>query len=447
MRRDATEDGTRPARGQDAGPSSRAWTLALALLVPATSLAVATVSPWLVLPYLVAMAALLGPALPRRADLAFVGSAVRTLFDPRGSAQRTLQESEPTPVSPEPAIPEEPAEPIEAAPVPEPEAVATAPKPKRAKGKGRTKAVKSRDVVPVTWVKVGPGKFVRVEGPQAAGEPTLDVPGPEVANHEEASSRAEEPTPAPAPEVCEPIPEAVPVEQTEPIAWNEVAVEAFALPYFEGWDEGGPLHVEGPPVGVHQEAHLESPSEPVAPEPLPGNEDAVEDDRDGPGGPAVEEVEEGWAEVEAVVAGNAPDTSAEIEPEAFPDAEPAADVATGGATPWFRRLLARWQRGRRSRAQVRGEGRRQHRGSPPRRRGRVRPSRTRRRGAWTHHPRAPPDRLTSPRMHSRPPTRGPARGEPGPAAGGTARRCRGDGPPPAAGPCLLRWGYGPSPGA
>jgi hypothetical protein len=444
--------------------------VALAVLVPATSLAVASVSPWLVVPYLLAMAAIL---LPRHRDRAAasipVGPAVRT--EPQRatedrSAQRTLQDG-----APEATLE------IRSTTETEPASLATsgveASKPKRSKGKGRAKAVKSWDAVPVTWVKVGPGKFVRVEGAQVAGEPTLDVPGraepeqpespspaeepilggpgceqpgsrsderspgelcepgddllrlrrpgceqpgppldageptpalihPAESEHEETPSVAEEPTPAPVPEVCEPIPEAV--------ASQEVAVEAPALPDLEGWDEAGPSPADAPPVGVHQEAQLECVSEPVEPErPRLVTEEAAEDDRQGSGGPAVEVVGEESGEIEAVVAGNAPDTSAEIEPEVLPepDIEPQAIAAAGGATPWYRRLLARLE-GRRARGAGRGRDRRQRRGSSPRRRGRVRPSRTIRRGVWTHHPRAPPDRSSRFLIRGRRPSPVPA---------------------------------------
>lgn len=115
-------------------------------LVGLTSLAVgATTSPWLVPPYLAAMAWLLVSPPPRRAT---AGAAID---------------------SPSPRAELEPLPPQEAAAADEipPGAV---PKPKTGRGRGRKPRAKAKPEVLVektaaTWVQVAPGKFLRVEMP------------------------------------------------------------------------------------------------------------------------------------------------------------------------------------------------------------------------------------------------------------------------------------------
>ena len=141
MRITATRDSSRrrPAR----------WAV-FAVLVVATSAAVATVSPPLVLAYLLALALILWTPTPRLAALAV---------------------AEPTVDAPEAT-----ADPVD---LPEPEPVAEVTTPsKKPKGRSRLKAKEPTVVEPpaARWIRVGPGQFVRVEGgDEPAGPRVIEV--------------------------------------------------------------------------------------------------------------------------------------------------------------------------------------------------------------------------------------------------------------------------------
>ena len=162
-------ESTPPNSTSQPGPPGKALRLGmLSGLVGLTSLAVgATTSPWLVPPYLAAMAWLLiGPA-PRRSPEA-------------GAAPG--RESIPAPVGqPEPIAAGD-------APSADPAALGEGgkPKAKSGRGRGRKPKAKTKPEVPAgttaaTWVQVAPGKFIRVERPvESVDDPTTE-PEPETA--------------------------------------------------------------------------------------------------------------------------------------------------------------------------------------------------------------------------------------------------------------------------
>ncbi|WP_422924155.1 hypothetical protein [Singulisphaera sp. PoT] len=177
MRHDNPTDTTScPSSDPDVRASSATlawgWMLALVILMVSTSLAVASVSQWLVPPYFLMMVWLLYPGRSPRetAPACSEGEA-----SAEGSA--TLERPEPTPAEidlrsppgadlPVPAMDTDP-EAVQTEKAPEPAAVKTA---KRGKGRGR-KAKAAAVIEPpegATWIRVGPGKFVRADGPTAA---------------------------------------------------------------------------------------------------------------------------------------------------------------------------------------------------------------------------------------------------------------------------------------
>jgi len=180
VRQDETALTSRPLR--PAGPRrpartpAHAWAgpFALAALVAATSLAVALyASVWLVAPYLALMALVLGspgrgrrePTLPPphpivRARAAGTGEAAET----PGRKADLGPGPGPTPPPVEAgASPDAPPEPAEAeTPNPEPAVVKT----RRGKGRGRKPKPAAPSVFEptgATWVRVGPGQFVRAD--------------------------------------------------------------------------------------------------------------------------------------------------------------------------------------------------------------------------------------------------------------------------------------------
>jgi hypothetical protein len=185
---------------------NRSWAsrLALGTLVLATSLAVASyASVWLVVPYLALMAWLLQPSTDRR----LAATAAKRWDEPAPEAEagETLIEG--------------PLEGWEAADL-ETATVPAALKSKRPRARVRKAkpAPVNEPVTQVTWMRVGPGKFVRVEGPttlvafpertEETIEPpeAADVPAPEHALGPETSATAAEVTPGvepwPEPDAC-----------------------------------------------------------------------------------------------------------------------------------------------------------------------------------------------------------------------------------------------------
>jgi hypothetical protein len=175
-------EGPRAPAGRN---SPRLWTVALLLLVPATCLALARwVSAWLIAPYLLLMAWLLWPSRPAlRKDDQESGPGIDAgaadpadRADPAGEAGAGDGRPVPAP-SPSESGDGAPT-PGDAPASPEP---STATKTRRAKTRARAKSRPAVESVAITWVQVGPGKFVRMEGgsaeiPSAGESAPLDPP-------------------------------------------------------------------------------------------------------------------------------------------------------------------------------------------------------------------------------------------------------------------------------
>ena len=167
--------------------------LGLAALTGLTTCAVASVSIWLVPAYLLLMVLIFAMPRPERAGSSATEPRAGTSgADAAESGQglgedRAVETGEPRPAAePVPGIPT--GEAAEApTPGPDPAGAATA-KPRRSRARSR-KAAKSAvepapDASPVTWIRVGPGKFVRADAgvqdfPQAQAEevaPATDAP-------------------------------------------------------------------------------------------------------------------------------------------------------------------------------------------------------------------------------------------------------------------------------
>jgi hypothetical protein len=167
--------------------------LGLAALTGLTTWAVASVSIWLVPAYLLLMVLIFAMPRSERAGSPATGPSAGTSgADAAESGQglgedRAVEMGEPRPTAePIPGIPT--GEAAEApTPRPDPAGAATA-KPRRSRARSR-KAAKTAvepvpDASPVTWIRVGPGKFVRADAgvqdfPQAQAEavaPATDAP-------------------------------------------------------------------------------------------------------------------------------------------------------------------------------------------------------------------------------------------------------------------------------
>ncbi|MEO6808013.1 MAG: hypothetical protein ABI353_02745, partial [Isosphaeraceae bacterium] len=183
MRNTDSNANSTPGAARMARPSSRVWSWVLVPLVLTASLAVASVSPWLVPPYLILMVSVLfGPAASR-------SETARVLAVP------PRPESSPAPSEP---LHPEPPEPNDAPKTGSPLAdapdasTATATKTRKRKSRTRSKAKEPQGVTPeppaASWVCVGPGKYVRIEeaeptDPEATGstEPQPNDPHSELA--------------------------------------------------------------------------------------------------------------------------------------------------------------------------------------------------------------------------------------------------------------------------
>jgi hypothetical protein len=213
-----------PMTTRDRRPTARvrawAWIAALVVLMVLTSLAVASVTPWLVLPYLALMALiLLTPSGrgERAADHAAEsdsgpGSGAKTADD-RAGAEVEDEVSDRMSADPA-AVTELVVEPAETS-VPNSESRAA--KARRGKGRVRKlKAVVESPAATATWIQVGPGKFVRVE-----------TPGPQVATASPTSEGEPSDAPAPSSGMGEgPTDAAPPPERDAVAAW--VAEASFA---------------------------------------------------------------------------------------------------------------------------------------------------------------------------------------------------------------------------
>lgn len=131
-------------------------------MVCITSLAVgATTSPWLVPPYLAAMAWLLVAPPARRASDRALNPTVVVAAPPVADPGGLVSEDSATIAEATPGLAE---------------------KPKAGRGRGRKPKAKVKPEAPVvektaaTWVQVAPGKFVRVELPvEPVAEPTVEI--------------------------------------------------------------------------------------------------------------------------------------------------------------------------------------------------------------------------------------------------------------------------------
>ena len=133
-------------------PRPAFWAWLMVAMMASTSLAVASIQPWLVAPYLFLVSAIVfAPALER------------------SNRANRAERSEPDSVKPETDVPEAdrtlPAGPPDVVPIlPEPAPA----KRRRGRAKARPKAdaAAAETAMPEpTWVRVGPGKFVRIDGP------------------------------------------------------------------------------------------------------------------------------------------------------------------------------------------------------------------------------------------------------------------------------------------
>jgi hypothetical protein len=142
---------------------SKYWPLTLALIVPATCWAVASISPWLVPGYLLLIVATVySPdhrSVPRRANESSDG-----LDDSRVDRPPSTDEAS----DPESAVgTQESREGADSASGEATAVEAATTKTRRGRGRSRAKSRTAPEPNPATWVQVAPGKFVRVEGPGA----------------------------------------------------------------------------------------------------------------------------------------------------------------------------------------------------------------------------------------------------------------------------------------
>ena len=178
MRHDDPSITPGPSNVPDSSPRARIrvwlWAGFLGVLIGLTSLALALwASSWLVPPYLLLMALILFPP-GRGGDTAGLeGPRPRPVPNPEGADDRAKVEgdhqapAEPVPLAEVSGVPET---------APEPGPVAA--KARRGRGRGRGKATVAVEPpgANATWVRVGPGKFVRAEIP----DPTVEESAPAI---------------------------------------------------------------------------------------------------------------------------------------------------------------------------------------------------------------------------------------------------------------------------
>ncbi len=316
-------------------------TIGLTLLIVATCLAVASVSIWLVLPYLVLMAwLLLAPATPS-------ATGVRT-----SSADQAVETSQTVTEAEDPAVAglEKPtartrtkarAAAVEGTTPTDPSGLAPeatnavasvteAPaKPRRGRGgRGRGKkatAAATPDPVDVKWVRVGPGQFVRVEEPRPAptgGEsPVESTPSP-LPTDTAAPTEADRPA---TPEPAEPPPqqaEGPELECREPKA--DDATGPGASPELVRPGEPEPEPVLEPSSGT-ESTSLTRPVE--EPEPVTSESVRVESE------PSPSLTGSGHVSAEIVTDWLAPTEAPSVTPEvtATPSLDNTSDLSTGTA--------------------------------------------------------------------------------------------------------------------
>ncbi|WP_165248259.1 hypothetical protein [Paludisphaera soli] len=307
--------------------SGKFWgVVGLVILTGVTSLVVATISIWLTPVYMAAMVLIFAAPRPKRPE----ATASPTADAPSPA-------SEPAEASTEAVAGDAPGEgaiggEAEAAAPAEDAAAAEPPKPRkrRAKGKRAAKAAALAEASSSqpTWIRVGPGKFVRAdlqdqdassdaevpaEPPLATSPETPDEIGAPTEAETEAQADAE-PTPPPAPDAFADAGRAVepetPTEATPASAFDEGPSEIDSPALAEA-DEAAPTTIDEE-YGIAPSALVEPPGEeygiaPSAlaeswePEALP---EAVPDDEPEPaseGTPQVQESEPVQAEAQAEV--------------------------------------------------------------------------------------------------------------------------------------------------
>jgi hypothetical protein len=300
-----------------------------------TSLALAvSVSVWLVPPYLGLMAWILLPARDRRGDaLRPTGQAVprpKVAEEIAGGSTGIADAVDVAPADP-PVEPPSSAESLadQAEPA-DPPALKT----KRGRGRGR----KAKGVVDppagVTWVQVGPGKYVRVETASPTAAPPSQTP--------EAEPTAEDREPT-APTPAEECPE----DQLPPTPGTEtaVAVEAPLEPTVEPVEpsvEAEPVVVESGPACAEVSPPHAPEAEPIVVEPGPACAEvlpshAFEAERDDTPEPAAPEASgfhhDEPHEVDRVAENVQEELPARVEPAAVlveDDLLPAVDRTDGG---------------------------------------------------------------------------------------------------------------------
>ena len=189
-----------PSNVPDSSPRARVrvwlWVGFLGVLIGLTSLALALwASSWLVPPYLLLMALILFPPGRGEDTAGLEGPRPQPVPNPEGADDRAKVEgdhqapAEPVPLAGVSGVPE-------TAPEPEPGPVAAKARRGRGRGRGKATVVVEPPGVTATWVRVGPGKFVRAE----IADPTVDESAP--------AFEAEPNSPqAPVPSATEGLPE------------------------------------------------------------------------------------------------------------------------------------------------------------------------------------------------------------------------------------------------
>ncbi|MBV8267949.1 MAG: hypothetical protein JO252_16610, partial [Planctomycetaceae bacterium] len=178
MRHDDPSITPGPSNVPDSSPRARIrvwlWAGFLGVLIGLTSLALALwASSWLVPPYLLLMALILFPP-GRGGDTAGLeGPRPRPVPNPEGADDRAKVEgdqqapAEPVPLAEVSGVPET---------APEPGPVAAKARRGRGRGRGKATAAVEPSGASATWVRVGPGKFVRAEIP----DPTVEESAPAI---------------------------------------------------------------------------------------------------------------------------------------------------------------------------------------------------------------------------------------------------------------------------
>jgi hypothetical protein len=219
-------------------PRIRAWVWSglTGVLVVATCLTVALyASAWLIPPYLVAMVFILGVPQGLRLWMRPRGEHTPTRAAGAGATDsRVRRATRPDPAGFDPDATSSAADAADDAPASPPDAPGS--KPRRGRGRGRkTKPgpVFEPTGVTATWVRVGPGKFVRADAATNPPEDSSEPPGPEPDPEPVAAVAADDSSPADA--------------AREPEVQSHV--EASVDDSGEPWPERGPVAPAGDAQG------------------------------------------------------------------------------------------------------------------------------------------------------------------------------------------------------